>query len=240
MSTDIDRYIDGVNGSKIKLCRATISDGVSCGKPATQGRDFCQFHGGKTLAGADSPIFKTGLWSQQRKRFSTVAPELLDKIEALRNDPELYSLRDDTAYITAVLDKRAEAASYGISVDLYELLRDQYSVCKASPEEAFDKEFKKLGKLINEGIDADKASDAVIDLIKKRADVIETEQRMAHAKSYTLEVDQAYSLIMQVLGVVKQTVRDPDLIRAISEGVQKVLRVHQNIDEDIQDAEVID
>ena len=97
MSTDIDRYIDGVNGSKIKLCRATISDGVSCGKPATQGRDFCQFHGGKTLAGADSPIFKTGLWSQQRKRFSTVAPELLDKIEALRNDPELYSLRDDTA-----------------------------------------------------------------------------------------------------------------------------------------------
>ena len=63
---------------------------------------------------------------------------------------------------------------------------------------------------------------------------------MAHAKSYTLEVDQAYSLIMQVLSVVKQTVRDPDLIRAISEGVQKVLRVHQNIDEDIQDAEVID
>jgi hypothetical protein len=239
MSTHIDRYIDGVNGGKIKLCRATIGDGTYCGKAAVHDRDYCQYHGGKTLVGSESPMFKTGLWSQQRKRFSTVAPELLDKIEALRTDPELYSLRDDTAYITAVLDKRAEAASYGISLELYELLRDQYSVCKVSPEEAFDKEFKKLGKLINDGIDAHKASDAVIELIKKRADVIETEQRMAHAKSYTLEVDQAYSLIMQILGVVKQTVRDPDLIRAISEGVSKALRVHQNIDEEIQDAEVI-
>lgn len=240
MNTESVRSIKGVNGGVIKLCNASTSEGEQCKRPALHGRDFCQFHGGKTLIGNESPVFRTGLWSQQRKRFSTVAPELLDKINAFRDDPELMSLRDDTAYITAILDERAAAASEGVSLALYELLRDQYAVCKASPPEAFDKEFRKLGKLINDGIDAHKASDEVIDLIKKRADVIETEQRMAHAKSYTLEVDQAYSLIMQVFDVVKKTVRDPELIRAISEGVTKLLKVHQQIDEDILDAEVVD
>lgn len=233
------RYITNANNKRVKLCAAELGDGRQCNAVAMRDKDFCKHHGGKALVGPDSPTFKTGLWSQQRKRFSTVAPLLLEKIESLREDPDLFSLRDDTAYITAVLDMRAEAASYGISKELYEELRDQYHVCKASPEEAFDKEFKKLGTLINNGIDAMKASDDVIDLIKKRADVIETEQRMAHAKSYTLEVDQAYSLIMQILQVVKQTVRDPEQVRAISEGFAKILRVHQSNTEEILDAEVI-
>jgi hypothetical protein len=62
---------------------------------------------------------------------------------------------------------------------------------------------------------------------------------MAHAKSYTLEVDQAYSLIMQILTVVKQTVRDPEQVRAISDGFAKILKVHQSNTEEILDAEVI-
>jgi hypothetical protein len=240
MSDDVVRYADGVNNSKIKLCSAQTSAGEYCKLPALQGRNFCQYHGGKTLVGHESPIFRTGLWSQQRKRFSTVAPELLEKIDALRNDPDLLSLKDDIAYITANLDMRAEAASKGVSYELYESLLDQFHVCKASPPEAFDKEFKRLGKLITDGIDAYKASDAVIDLIKKRADVIETEQRMAHVKSYTIEVDQAYSLIMQVLQVVKKNVRDPELLRAISDGIASLLKVYQQNGEDILDAEVVD
>jgi hypothetical protein len=233
------RYITNGNNKQVKLCAAKLGDGRQCNAAAMRDKDFCKHHGGKALVGPDSPTFKTGLWSQQRKRFSTVAPQLLEKIEALREDPDLYSLRDDTAYITAVLDIRAEAASYGISKELYEELRDQYNVCRVAPEEAFSKEFKKLGTLISNGIDSSRASDDVLDLIKKRADVIEIEQRMAHAKSYTLEVDQAYSLIMQILNVVKQTIRDPEQVRAISEGFAKILKVHQSDTEEILDAEVI-
>lgn len=239
MPTAEPRYITNANNKQIKLCAAELGDGRKCNAAAMRDKDFCKHHGGKALVGPDSPTFKTGLWSNQRKRFSTVAPELLDRIEQFREDPELLSLRDDTAYITAVLDIRAEAASHGISKELYDDLRDQYNVCKISPEEAFSKEFKKLGSMIANGIDAMRASDDVIDLIKKRADVIEIEQRMAHAKSYTLEVDQAYSLIMQVLDVVKKTVRDPEQVRAIIEGVDKLLKVHRNGSEEIIDAEVV-
>jgi hypothetical protein len=240
MANEEDRYAIVRNNAKAKLCNAKLADGRQCNAMAIKDRDFCKFHGGKNPTGIDSPEFRTGLWSNNRKRFSTVAPELLEKIDQFRNDPELYSLRDDTAYITAILDLRAEAASHGVSLDLYEQLKDQYSVCKMAPPEAFDKEFKNLGRLITSGIDAIKASDDVIDLIKKRSEVIETEQRMMHAKSYTLEVDQAYSLIMQVFGVVKQTIRDPDQIRAIAEGITKLLKIHQGEEEDILDAEVID
>lgn len=239
MPANEPRFITNAKNKQVKLCAAELGDGRQCNAAAMRDKDFCKHHGGKALVGPDSPTFKTGLWSHQRKRFSTVAPELLERIEQLREDPELLSLRDDTAYITAVLDVRAEAASYGISKELYEELRDQYNVCKIAPEEAFSKEFKKLGSLIADGIDAVRASDDVISLIKKRADVIEIEQRMAHAKSYTLEVDQAYSLIMQVLDVVKKTVRDPEQVRAISDGFAKLLRVHQNVDEEVIDAEVV-
>jgi hypothetical protein len=109
-----------------------------------------------------------------------------------------------------------------------------------SPPEAFDKEFKRLGQIITTGIDSIKASNDVIDLIKKRAEVIETEQRMIHAKSYTLEVDQAYSLIMQVFKIVQKTVRDPEQIRAIADEITKLLKVHQGDKEEILDAEVVD
>ena len=240
MANEEDRYAIVRNNAKAKLCNAKLADGKQCNAMAIKDRDFCKFHGGKNPSGIASPEFRTGLWSNNRKRFSTVEPELLEKIDQFRNDPELYSLRDDTAYITAILDLRAEAASHGISLDLYEQLKDQFSVCKMSPPEAFDKEFKRLGQIITTGIDSIKASNDVIDLIKKRAEVIETEQRMIHAKSYTLEVDQAYSLIMQVFKIVQKTVRDPEQIRAIADEITKLLKVHQGDKEEILDAEVVD
>jgi hypothetical protein len=227
------------NGAQIKLCVATKRDGSQCNNVAVTGRDYCNHHGGKVLVGPDSPQFKTGLWSKQRRRFSQVAPTLLKRIDELREDPELFSLRDDAAYLTALMDVRAEAASNGISVEHYETIRDQIKVCKLAPDEGeFKKAFKHLEQIVNEGIDVYRASQDVVQLIDKRTEIVEAEARMMHTKAYTLEVDQAYSLAMQILGVVKQNVRNMDELTAIKAGFAKLLKQYQQ--DEIIDAEVVD
>jgi hypothetical protein len=234
------RFRTTPNGSKTPLCNAHIREGELCKNIAVKDRDFCKHHGGKALKGIDCPQFKTGLWSAQRRRFSKVAPTLLAKIDEMRDDPELFSLRDDTAYITALMEVRAEAASEGISIEHYENLKRQFNICKSllfTPE--FAPEFTTLGNMMDEGIDLYEANKGVLELIERRADLIETEQKMMQGKAYSLEVDQAFSLIMQVLSVIKKCVTDAEQMAAINQGVLKLINVYKSEDE-IIDAEVVD
>lgn len=230
------------NGAVIKLCTSTKNDGTRCMNVAIKDRDYCKHHGGASLIGPDSPAFKTGLWSKQRRRFSQVAPKLLTRIDELRDDPELFSLKDDAAYLTALMDIRAEAASHGVSYEHYEDIQAVYGQLarakRTGDTETFDELFKELGDKIRNGTDMYKASNEVIELIGKRTDIVEAEQRMLHSKAYTLEVDQAYSLIMQVLGVVKSNVRNLEELTNIRTGVSKLLKQYQE-DPEIIEAEVV-
>ena len=64
---------------------------------------------------------------------------------------------------------------------------------------------------------------------------------MMQTKSYTLEADQAFMLIMQIVEVVKQSVRDADELTAIKTGINKLLRQHkQEVDDPVEDAVVVD
>ena len=213
-----------------------------CKRNAMEGHTLCGFHVSKATRNINSPTFKTGLHGMNRERFSSVAPKLLTRIRELRDDPDLWSLKDDAAYITALLDIRAEAISEGITTDHYIEIK---GLVKALKTEWRNSNFEEVGKLIealdtsvSECADATKASDSLIDLIKQRAFIVETEQKMLQSKSYILEVDQAYSLIMQVLDVIKKSVKDAEEMNAIKSGIGKLLRQYQ--EEDVIDVEVVD
>ena len=72
----------------------------------------------------------------------------MSRLEELRNDPDLFSLKDDAAYITALIDRRAEAAEEGLSVETLNQLRTLYRECANALEEGktqdFDKAFQSL------------------------------------------------------------------------------------------------
>lgn len=232
------------NGSTCVRCHGVV-EGRQCNGIAIKGRKFCARHGGKALASIDSPSFRHGLQSMERKRFASVGKELLGRIEQFREDPELFSLRDDAAYMTALIDRRAEAAAEGFGVEVFRELQHLYGGAKRayqSGEDATFKEcFNRIGEILTEGGNEAKATDEVVELIGRRVALVEAEQRVAHAKAYTLEVDQAYSLVMQVIGVVKQSVRNADELSAIKAGIGRLLRVYkQNTDEEPIDAEVVD
>lgn len=225
-------------------CKGHV-DGRQCRRLPVKGRDFCAKHGGKALIAHDSPNFKHGLTSRNKKRFSNLGQQLLQRIEELREDPELWSLKDDAAYMTALIDVRAEAAAEGFSVAVLKDMRQEYTAASRAFRQGeiavFQEHFDALGDLINGGADEAKAATEVIDLIGKRVEIVEAEQRVAHAKAYTLEVDQAYSLVMQVVGVVKQCVRNADELTAIRSGVAKLLKTYKEQEQQqVIDAEVVD
>ena len=226
-------------------CIATFSrhgEKYQCKRNAMDGHTLCGFHVSKATRNINSPTFKTGLHGMNRERFASVAPKLLTRIRELRDDPELWSLKDDAAYITALLDIKAEAISEGITTEHYIAIK---GAVKALKSEWKVSNFEEVGRLIEyldtnitEGADATKASDSLIDLIRQRAFIVETEQKMLQSKSYILEVDQAYSLIMQVLDVIKKSVKDAEAMSAIKSGIGKLLKQYQ--EEDIINVEVID
>lgn len=231
--------------NKSKLCKGTIVNehgSRPCNSIAMKGRDYCAYHGGKTLIGPEHPNFITGLYSKEYKRFSNVGKDLLEKIDTLRQDPDLFSLKDDAAFITAIIDKRAEAASEGVGIDQYKKVQAAYGLAHSklgSPD--FIDAFEQIGDVLVETLDQYTASRDVLELIEKRVDIVEAEQRMMHAKAYTLEVDQAFSLAMQVLEIVKDNVHNAESLIAIRAGVQRLLKVYKaEEDDDIQDAEVIE
>jgi hypothetical protein len=237
------RYREFGKSALVKLCNAKLNN-RQCNSVAVSGRDFCIRHGGRMPLGPDHGKFLTGLHGTQRKRFSSIGKELLTRINELREDPELFSLKDDTAYITAIIDRRAEAAEHGLSASLLRDMKDAYQEANKAYKKgdlpAFDENFKVLGEMLIDGCTTTRAEDEVLDLIGKRVEIVEAEQRMTHAKAYTLEVDQAYSLINQILGVIKKNVRDADELQAIKAGFGNILKTYKSADDaDIIDAEVV-
>lgn len=236
-----------VNGNnRSKLCNGTTVNETGprpCNSIAMKGRDYCAYHGGKTLIGPEHPNFITGLYSKDSKRFSNVGKELLARIETLRQDPELFSLKDDAAFITAIIDKRAEAASEGVGLDQYKKVQAAYGLAHSklgSPD--FIDAFEQIGDVLAETLDQYTASRDVLELIEKRVGIVEAEQRMMHAKAYTLEVDQAFSFAMQMIEIVKDNVSSAESLIAIQAGVKKLLRIYKSEDEDdvVIDVEVVE
>lgn len=232
------------NGKDVPRCQGVVDD-KQCKHMAMRGRRFCKYHGGKALIGPDTQQFRHGLCSLNRKRFAGIGGKLLSRIEELRQDPDLFDLRDDAAYMTALIDNRAEAASEGFSVEILKQLQQLYASAKrsyrAGETEDFIKAFDEIGRILEEGGDEARAANEVVELIGRRVALVEAEQRVAHAKAYTLEVDQAYSLVMQVVGVVKQSVRNADELAAIKAGIGRLLKTYkQQEEEEIVDAEVVD
>ena len=229
----------------VKLCEGTIvreGKEMRCRSASIKGQQYCPQHGMKHMMKAERPQALAHAYQKHRRRFKSIGKELLEKVDDYREDPDLFSLRDDTAYLTALLDKRAEAAAEGVSIEQYRRIEAAYNLCRSklgSPD--FIDCFEQLGESITQRLDEFAASKDVLDLIERRTDLVEAEQRMMQTKSYVLEADQAFMLIMQVVEVVKSCVRNADELTAIKTGINKLLKSHkQDTEESIEDAVIVD
>lgn len=99
-------------------CGAKKRDGTPC-KAKAMSNGKCRIHGGKSLAGAASPTFKTG-------RHSKYLPTRLKTIyEQSLSDPELSSVRQEIALIDTLISENIEALDPNSNADFWEQALDQ-------------------------------------------------------------------------------------------------------------------
>lgn len=218
------------SGHYAKCCEAMVTvDGAKrqCKNPAMKGQKYCNGHGQTHLLKSEKPQYLSHLFQKERVRFKKVGAQLLEKVDKYRDDPDLFSLRDDTAYVTALVDVRAEAASEGVGLEQYRKIESAYYLAQSklgSPD--FIDAFEQIGDLLKERMDEYAASKDVLELIERRADLVETEQKMMATKAYTIEANQAMMLVMQIVEVVKSSVRDQEELIAIRSGINKLMRMY--------------
>ena len=85
------RYRIGPKGGRVRLCSFAMQDGKVCNIPALKEQSVCTKHAGQLEKVTNRLDFKTGLYSVQRKRFSNVGSKLLERVNELRDDPDLLS-----------------------------------------------------------------------------------------------------------------------------------------------------
>jgi len=96
-------------------CGARTRGGTPCRRPPLAGRKRCALHGGKSLVGVAHPAYRHGRRSRYLRNLAGV---LKAGYRAALDDPELLSLREEVALLTArtvqLLDrlKGQEGAAY--------------------------------------------------------------------------------------------------------------------------------
>jgi len=233
------------SGNYAKCCEAMITvDGTKrqCKNPSLKEQKYCAAHGQVHLLKSEKPQYLSHLFQKERVRFKKVGSQLLEKVDKYRDDPDLFSLRDDTAYVTALVDVRAEAASEGVGLEQYRKIESAYYLAQSklgSPD--FIDAFEQIGDLLKERMDEYSASKDVLELIDRRASLVEAEQRMMATKAYTIEANQAMMLVLQIVEVVKGSVRDQEVLVSIKSGINKLMRMysHELESEPIIDATIV-
>ncbi|MCU4743477.1 hypothetical protein [Natronoglomus mannanivorans] len=142
--------------TKYGRCEATAkSSGDRCGRAAVGSHGKCDFHGGKSLKGEESPSFKHGLFSDY------LGPEERETIEALGEYDDEDKLEELINWRLARLRRAVKAMD---DPEEQRTFWDAFSeiVDKAGPVESG--EIKELAKMLARG---NSAMQQEIDLVRK-------------------------------------------------------------------------
>lgn len=90
-----------------KTCGAKTRSGKPCANAPMIGKTRCKFHGGMSLAGAESATFKHGQRSQH------LPTRLAARYEAAQSDPELGSLINNIALNEAFIREKLDTLEEG-------------------------------------------------------------------------------------------------------------------------------
>lgn len=196
-----------------KRCGAKNRDGTPC-KTWAMPNGRCRMHGGKSLAGPASPMFKTG-------RYSKVLPgRLLARYQEAAQDEELLALREDVALIDARLADVLSRVDTGETGASWQAARAGLKVVRRAIGDndpvALRKGLAALGDAIDQGAADYAAWGEIGRLLEQRQRLAESERRRLVEMQQMLTAEQAMTFLAAVLDSVRQHVTDRKVLAAVS------------------------
>ncbi len=187
-------------------CHGTNKAGNPCGKQAIKGRDFCRNHGGRALAGSESPSLKHGRYSKY------LPPRLAERAAEAAADPNLVSLRDELALLDALTQEALAGLDAGGGAALWYDLRRHWRTFEramaAGDLPAMREAVGTISELVGRGVADANALATVRGLIQDRRRVARDEVQRERALDAHMTAAQAMLLAEALAGAALHYIRD--------------------------------
>lgn len=189
----------------------------------------CAVHGGKSLRGADQPMFSHG-------RYSKYLPtRLLGQYQAARNDPDLLAMRDEVALIDARLVDVLARIQTGESPAAWLLLGSVVTLLQEAVRSAEDADdvgeaLERVGDLsgqidalVRRALSEESAWEHARSLVNQRMKLVESERKRMVDLQQMMTSEQALLLAGALVDTVRRHVADRRVLAAISADVDRIL-----------------
>lgn len=183
-----------------------------CRRAAMAGKSVCYNHGGKSLAGALSPVYKTGRWSKY-------LPQRFDKLLSAA-DGDLLDLTDDIAVIAQRIADVLKRVDTGESGTLWQKARETFDEFREAQADG-DREkiviaLNALDSIFNRGAADYAAWNEVKALFGQRTKMVESQRKRAVEAHQMIATDEALEIMRYLAESVKRHVTDPATLANIS------------------------
>ena len=192
-----------------RVCGANLrgKPGLTCKKPPMDGRTRCRLHGGASLAGVDSPNFRTGTLSK------LLPARILSSYLENLNDPDLLSLSEDAALIKTRMGDIL--SQLNVTATTWQGLKDDVANLRAalgSDDPTLVKSAVNiLDQHVSEGcVDVAKWRD-LESLIKTRRMVVDTDRKLQYEESRTVQGEQLLMMMKATIAIITRHVTDEEI-----------------------------
>ena len=221
------RGLHGVAGPSPGVCGARNRQGNPCQKPVVPGRTRCRLHGGASPCGVAASNFKTGRHSKYLKDL----PAAWRKgYQSALSDPELTSLKEELAVLTAAIGERLARLKGGGEPPWEEAAKalDAFQAAITSKDaERFRITLAVLEGVVRGGAASRTCRQAarreVRELIQERTKVAEAEARRLAVLRCMVTVEEAFQLWQALLAAAKEVITDKAMLRRLQDRVLQLL-----------------
>lgn len=180
----------------------------------------CRMHGGTAPTGLASAQLKTGRYSKH------LPTRLLATFEASQSDGELLALRDEVALIDARLTdllKRVDTGESGAAWrSLRQAYRDYETAMAKADVVAMKDHLATVGLLIKSGVADEAAWSDIRVTLEQRRKLVESERKRLVEMQQMVSAEQAMLMVRALVAAVREHVRDPAILRAISDDLARL------------------
>ena len=194
--------------------------GERCKRHASPGFTVCAIHGGKTPVGIAAPSFKHGRYSKH------LPARLSERYEQAIHDPDLLVLRDEIAVVdTRIAELLGKVDTEGGSgfVTKARTILDQFIEAQVRSDiDGMKLYLTKLDAHIRAGSAEWAMWGEVTDLFDTRRKLVESERKRLVDAQLMIDARQAMTLLAAITAIIRENVKDPDALRAISSGLLRL------------------
>lgn len=179
----------------------------------------------------DQETYKKNVGPPDTRYSRQFPPQLLERYERARNDPNILSLSEEIALMTFRIGELVQGQKRGESNELWARLANNYAQLATAVLESgvddpgINDQMESLHLLIKEGVDDSNTWSEVQSLNESKRRLVETQRRTLIEAQQMITVDRMMVLLGAVARVIQEHVTDERIMAAISTDIRQLVDV---------------